>query len=237
MAADHQRVMALFAPHAQLDLPQMHVSGRDAISAVMFYAKTLIADIDIEPYMVEVSPPGGAGGGGGGGYGGHNAASTAPTSSTTSTDSTSSTCTSAATSRRRRPGSGRPPRAPSAGASNAAATAAAADAAAAVAGRPRPLGRGKQQATSDAHPRTTRARGGGGTVAADSDATQTSTDQFDTTMRAANGAAGPPRSMSRTHVYAVATITPKSLARMITLNLLPRCVLCVCCHQTHPAAS
>jgi hypothetical protein len=29
--------------------------------------------------------------------------------------------------------------------------------------------------------------------------------------------------MSRTHVYAVATITPKALSRLLTLNLLPRC--------------
>ncbi|WIA34939.1 hypothetical protein OEZ86_013220 [Tetradesmus obliquus] len=51
--ADHQRVMALFAPNARLDLPQMFVAGRDNISAVMFYAKCFVADIDIEPYMVE----------------------------------------------------------------------------------------------------------------------------------------------------------------------------------------
>lgn len=31
-----------------------------------------------------------------------------------------------------------------------------------------------------------------------------------------------PSSMSRTHVYAVATITPKALSRLLTLNLLPR---------------
>lgn len=114
--ADHQRVMALFAPNAQLDLPQMFVSGRENISAIMFYAKSFIADIDIEPYMVEVATAG---------VDGHThntataTASEAPASSTTSTDSTSSTCTSAATSRRRRPGSGKPPRAPSTGAATA----------------------------------------------------------------------------------------------------------------------
>jgi hypothetical protein len=142
--ADHQRVMALFAPNAQLDLPQMFVAGRENISAVMFYAKCFIADIDIEPYMVEVAAPGA---GGTAGHAHYTAtASTAPTSSTTSTDSTSSTCTSAATSRRRRP-SGKPPKAPSTGAATAAATANGTAAAGPSGGRSR-LGRSKQQQQS-----------------------------------------------------------------------------------------
>ncbi|KAF8061404.1 hypothetical protein HT031_004495 [Scenedesmus sp. PABB004] len=212
--ADHQRVMALFAPNAQLDLPQMFVSGREAISAVMFYAKRFVADIDIEPYMVEVAVPG-AGGGGHGHH--HTATSTAPTSSTTSTDSTSSTCTSAATSRRRRPGGGKPPKAPSAGASNAAATAAAAAAAAAAGGARSRLGRGKHAgnhlgSVSDVAPRG-RSRGA---------ASDQTADQFDGTAQNGSGRAAVPASMSRTHVYAVATVTPKSLPRLLTLNLLPR---------------
>lgn len=192
--ADHQRVMALFAPNAQLDLPQMFVKGRDNISAIMFYAKSFIADVDIEPYMVEIAT------GCSNGIGPHHTAtmSTAPTSSTTSTDSTGSTCTSAATSKRRR--AGKPPKAPSAstgGVRNGST----------LSQQPSRLGR-KQ----DPHrPRSRHQH---------SDAT-TATDQQDGAT-AQNHSAHMPESMSQTHVYAVATITPKSLLRLVTLNLLPR---------------
>jgi hypothetical protein len=187
-AADHQRVMALFAPNAQLDLPQMFVQGRDNISAIMFYAKSFIADVDIEPYMVEIAT------GCTNGIGPHHTAtmSTAPTSSTTSTDSTGSTCTSAATSKRRR--AGKPPKAPSGGAgpSNGSSL------------RQQPSRLGRKHRSRHQH----------------SDAT-TATDQQDGAT-AQNHSAHMPESMSQTHVYAVATITPKSLLRMVTLNLLPR---------------
>lgn len=184
--ADHQRVMALFAPNARLDLPQMFVAGRDNISAVMFYAKCFVADIDIEPYMVEVAAPGAAGAAGHAHY--TATASTAPTSSTTSTDSTSSTCTSAATSRRRRP-SGKPPKAPSAGAAAANGTAAAAGTSG---GRSR-LGRSKQQQQSQQQPLLQqhpllssdvqpRSRGGRQQQHHHSDQT-TTTDQFDGTAQ------------------------------------------------------
>lgn len=191
--ADHQRVMALFAPNAQLDLPQMFVQGRENISAIMFYAKSFIADVDIEPYMVEIAM------GCANGVGPHHTAttSTAPTSSTTSTDSTGSTCTSAATSKRRR--AGKPPKVPSsaAGPSNGSSRQ-----------QPSRLGRKQQD------PQWPRSRH------QHSDAT-TATDQQDGAT-AQNHSAHMPESMSQTHVYAVATITPKSLLRMVSLNLLPR---------------
>jgi hypothetical protein len=185
-AADHQRVMALFAPNAQLDLPQMFVRGRDNISAIMFYAKSFVADVDIEPYMVEIA----TGCVNGVGPSHHSHMSTAPTSSTTSTDSTGSTCTSAATSKRRR--AGKPPKAPSASGNGSS-----------LRTQPSRLGR-KHWSGRHQH----------------SDAT-TATDQQDGAT-AQNHSAHMPESMSQTHVYAVATITPKSLLRMVTLNLLPR---------------
>jgi hypothetical protein len=198
-AADHQRVMALFAPNAQLDLPQMFVRGRDNISAIMFYAKSFIADVDIEPYMVEIAT------GCANGIGPHHTATistAAPASSTTSTDSTGSTCTSAATSKRRR--AGKPPKAPAANAgpsSNGT-----------VGGSRQQHSRlGRKQQEPGSRPRSRHQH---------SDAT-TTTDQQDGAT-AQNHSAHMPESMSQTHVYAVATITPKSLLRLITLNLLPR---------------
>lgn len=207
--ADHQRVMALFAPNAKLDLPHLLVSGREDISAVMFYAKSFIADVDIEPYMVEVGAAAVAES--------HQPTETTsllPESSATSTDSTSSTCTSAATSKRRRAGSGRPPKAPSAGTSGAAA-AASPNSAKQPQSR---LGRKhqSQQISSDITQPRTRSR------QQHSDLTDQGVG-FDTTAQ--NGRSHQhqgPRAMSRTHVYAVSTITPKSVARMFTLNLLPR---------------
>lgn len=208
--ADHQRVMALFAPNAQLDLPQMFVDGRDNISAIMFYAKTFVADVDIEPYMVEIAVGCGANG-----IGPHHTAttSTAHTSSTTSTDSTGSTCTSAATSKRRR--AGKPPKAPSGttGHSNGS-----------TRQQPSRLGRKHQQQQQhepQQHQQQQRPQQRARHQL--SDAT-TATDQQDGGATAQNHSAHVPESMSQTHVYAVATITPKSLLRMLTLNLLPRWV-------------
>jgi hypothetical protein len=197
--ADHQRVMALFAPNAQLDLPQMFVKGRDNISAIMFYAKTFIADVDIEPYMVEIGT--GCANGIGPQHTGPNTTSTAqPASSTTSTDSTGSTCTSAATSKRRR---AKPPKAPSgsAGPSN---------------------GSSRQQpsrlARKHGDPHRPRSR------QQHSDATTALDQQDGATAQNHHHSARMPESMSQTHVYAVATITPKSLLRLLSLNLLPRSV-------------
>lgn len=186
--ADHQRVMALFAPNAQLDLPQMFVQGRDNISAIMFYAKSFIADVDIEPYMVEIAQ------GCANGIGPHHTAtiSTAPESSTTSTDSTGSTCTSAATSKRRR--AGKAPKAPSAAAGTSNGSS--------LRQQPSRLGRKHRSRHQD------------------SDATAATDQQNGATAQ--NQSAHMPESMSQTHVYATATITPKSLLRMVTLNLLPR---------------
>jgi hypothetical protein len=219
--ADHQRVMALFAPNAQLDLPQMHVSGRDNISAVMFYAKSFIADIDMEPYMVEIAMAGG--GAATSNHGGpHLTTSTAPTSSTTSTDSTSSTCTSAATSKRRRLG-GKPPKAPSTGA----ATAGMANGSGPNNRHQQPsrLGRSKHQSSlgvvspplHEVNGRQGRASAARAAAAASSDLT----DHHDGGT-AQNTRQPVPQSMSRTYVYAVATVTPKALPRMLTLNMLPR---------------
>jgi hypothetical protein len=218
-AADHQRVMALFAPNARLDLPQMFVSGRDNISAVMFYAKSFVADVDIEPYMVEVGV-----GCANGVVGPHHTAttSTAPTSSTTSTDSTSSTCTSAATSKRRR--SSKPPKAPSggggggggAGPSNAN-------------GRQQQPSRLGRKHSQSAQQQQQQQHGSGADVHRPrsrhhqhSDQTATTEQADGATGFAQNQSAAVPGPMSQTHVYAVATITPKALLRALSLNLLPR---------------